>query len=148
MASAIKSLRLPAELQHELEDEFSRRGVKEWSAGVIDLLSEAVRMRRVPGVTFIDGRAGRRAALMGAGLEVWEVIRTWQQEGEDEQHLTAAYPRLTPGQLRTALAYYTYYPREIDERIARDAQWTPDAIRSEFRFASFGPGMDAERSED
>jgi uncharacterized protein (DUF433 family) len=147
MASAIKSLRLPEELQHELEDEFARRGVKEWSTGVIDLLSEAVRMRRVPGIIFIEGRGGRRATVAGTGLEVWEIIRTWKQEQEDDARLAAAYPRLTPGQLRAALAYYAYYPQEIDERIARDAQWTPAAIHREFRFASLGPGLMAEQGE-
>ena len=141
MASALKSLRLPEELQHELEDEFARRGVKEWSTGVIDLLSEAVRMRRVPGIIFIEGRAGRRATVAGTGLEVWEIVRTWKHEEEDEARLAAAYPRLTPGQRRAALAYYAYYPQEIDERIARDEAWTPDVIRRDFRFAAFGPGL-------
>lgn len=40
---APRSVRLPAPLEQDLEREFARRGVKEWSAGIVDLLSEAVR---------------------------------------------------------------------------------------------------------
>ncbi len=43
---------------------------------------EEIRTRRVPGIVFVDGATGRRAALAGTGLDVWEVIATWQEGGK------------------------------------------------------------------
>ena len=67
MASTVKSLRLPESLREELAREFATRGVREWSSGVIDLLTEALRMRRVPGIAFTDTVTGRRPVLAGTG---------------------------------------------------------------------------------
>lgn len=142
MASAVRSLRLPELLRDELEREFALRGVREWSAGVIELLTEALRMRRVPGIAFTDGIMGRRPVLAGTGLDVWGVIATWQAVDCDETQLRAAYHWLTPAQLRAALGYYQLYPGEIDARIALDESWTPERVRQELPFASFGPGVD------
>jgi len=136
-----KTLRLPLQLEREIEREFHLRGIREWSAGVVDLLSEAVRMRRVPGIWFVDGIYGRRAAIAGTGLEVWEVIATWKALGSDEERLRTAYYWLTPAQLRAALTYYSLYPEEIDARLQLEENWSPDRIREELRFASLGPGL-------
>ena len=35
-------------------------------------------MRRAPGIVFADGPAGRRAAVGGTGLDVWEIVATWR----------------------------------------------------------------------
>ena len=80
-----RTIRLPKPLEEDLEREFARRGVKEWSGGVVDLLQEAVRMRRVPGISFVDSITGRRPVLAGTGLDVWEVIATWKAAGRDEE---------------------------------------------------------------
>lgn len=141
MARAPKTIRLPQPLERELEREFARRGVKEWSAGVVDLLNEAVRMRRVPGILFADSITGRRAVIAGTGLDVWEVVATWKAVGHDEEKLREAYHWLSAGQLRAALTYYRVYPAEINERIAREESWTPERIRRELPFASPGPGL-------
>ena len=81
MAHSPKTLRLPQQLELEIAREFQLRGVREWSVGIVDLLSEAVRMRRVPGIWFVDSINGRRAAIAGTGLEVWEVIATFKSLG-------------------------------------------------------------------
>jgi uncharacterized protein (DUF433 family) len=141
VARAPKTIRLPQPLERELEREFARRGVKEWSAGVVDLLNEAVRMRRVPGILFADSITGRRAVIAGTGLDVWEVVATWNAVGHDEEKLREAYDWLSAGQLRAALTYYRVYPAEINERIAREESWTPERIRQELPFASPGPGL-------
>jgi len=141
MASAVRSLRLPESLREELDREFATRGIREWSTGVIDLLTEAIRMRRVPGIAFADSISGRRPVLAGTGIDVWEVIATWQAVGHDEAQLREAYNWLTPAQLRAALGYHQLYPDEIDARIALDESWTPERIRRELPFASLGPGI-------
>src|SRR5437870_9358148 len=124
MPRAPKTIRLPEPLERELEREFARRGVKEWSAGVVDLLQEAVRKRRVPGIAFVDSITGRRPVLAGTGLDLWEIIATWQSLGRQEEKLQQAYHWLTSAQLRSALAYYRCYPEEIDRRIALNEAWT------------------------
>jgi uncharacterized protein (DUF433 family) len=145
MARNPRTLRLPESLEQELEREFARRGVKEWSAGVVGLLSEAVRMRRVPGIIFVDSRTGRRPVVAGTGLDVWEVIATWKAIGENEAALREAYDWLTAPQLRAALNYYALYPGEIGERLALEESWTLERVRRELPFARPGPVLENER---
>jgi uncharacterized protein (DUF433 family) len=136
-----RTIRLPEPLEKELAREFARRGVKEWSSGVVDLLQEAVRTRRVPGISFVDSITGRRPVIAGTGLDVWEVIATWKIVDRNEEKLRLAYHWLTPAQLRVALTYYRFYPEEIDQRIALDEAWTPDRVREEFPVAALGAGI-------
>lgn len=49
--------------------------------------------------------------------------------------LAAAYPWLSELQLRAAVGYYQLYPEEIEERLAREAAWTPERVWSELPFA-------------
>jgi len=121
-------------LEDEIERELQRRGEREWSAGVLGILAEALRMTRAPGVVFVDGRGGRRAAVAHSGLEVWEIIATWKEGGESWETLQAAYPELSELQLRSALNYYQLYSEEIDTRLAREAAWTPERVASELPF--------------
>ena len=143
MGNTVKTLRVPDGLREELEREFASRGVREWSAGVIDLLTEAIRMRRAPGIGFADSVTGRRPVVAGTGLDVWEVVATWQALGRDETKLREAYGWLTPAQLRAALGYYRLYPEEIDRRIALDEGWTPERIRGDLPFATLGPLLES-----
>ena len=55
------------------------------------LLTEALKMRRVPGIVMVDGPTGRRAVVAGSGLDVWEIIATWQACGKDERQLAQNY---------------------------------------------------------
>ena len=45
-------------------------------------LSEEEKMRRVPGILFVDGATGRRARVQGTGLEVFEIIHGYEVVGE------------------------------------------------------------------
>jgi uncharacterized protein (DUF433 family) len=74
------------------------------------------------------------------GVDVWEIIATWQACGHDEAQLAQHYPWLTQPQLRAALAYYQLYPEEIEARLAREQQWTPERVRRELPFADPGLG--------
>jgi uncharacterized protein (DUF433 family) len=134
MATRIRDFSIPDELDREISRESADRATT-WSALAIELLEEALRMRRVPGVVFADGPAGRRAVVAGTGLDVWEIVATRRASGEDFDQLRQNYGWLTEPQLRAALAYYELYPHEIDARLEREAQWTPERVARDLAFA-------------
>ena len=133
MPTRARGLRLPEDLQEEIEREMRLRGAT-FSEVASSLLREAVRMRRVPGVVFMDGPAGRRASIAGTGLDVWEVISTFKSVGADRERLEVSYEWLSDRQLSAALAYYDLYPQEIDERIEEEERWTPGRLYGEFPY--------------
>lgn len=135
MTTKARGIRVSDELDQAIRREADRRG-RSWSATTQELLGEAIRMRRAPGVLFVDGPAGRRAVIAGTGLDVWELIATWQAAGESEARLRESYPWLSEAQLRAGLAYYRLYPAEIEERLGREQEWTPERVRRELPFAS------------
>lgn len=126
-------MRLTEELQREIEREMRLRGTT-FSEVASSLLREAVRMRRVPGIVFMDGPVGRRASIAGTGLDVWEVIATFKSVGEDRERLGASYGWLSDRQLSAAVAYYGLYPEEIDARIEEEEYWTPEKLYAEFPY--------------
>ncbi len=134
VTSRAKGIRVPQAVDQAVRDEMKRRGVGEWSSMVVELVDEALRMRRAPGVVFVDGPVGRRPVIAGTGLDVWEVIAAWKELAQDYRRLRAAYDWLTEPQLRAALSYYEAYPAEIDERLERERTLTPDASQAEFPF--------------
>lgn len=136
MASTARGLRVPEGLERAIEQEMRRTGSKEWSATVLELIDEGIRMRQAPGITFMDGPAGRRAVVEGTGLDVWEVIATWREVGENYRRLKASYDWLMEPQLRAALSYYELYPSEIDARLEAEASWTPERVRRELPFTA------------
>lgn len=133
MASKARGLRIPEDLQREIKREMEGRNTT-WSAAAIELLRESVRMRRVPGIVFVDGPAGRRAVVAGTGLDVWEVVASWREVGGDYAALREAYSWLTEPQLRAALGYHELYPEEIEGRLEREERWTPERVRRELPF--------------
>lgn len=137
MARSTGELELSEDLRSALDREGARRGVT-WSATAIELLDEGVRMRRVPGIVFMDGPIGRRAAVAGTGLDVWEVIGTWLEVGRDEARLRDAYDWLGEAQLQAALQYYELYPAEIDARLESEEYWTEERIHAEYPFTRGG----------
>jgi len=135
-----RGIRIPEELDREIEREAEGRG-KSWSAATAELLDEAIRMRRAPGIGFADGPSGRRAVIAGTGIDVWEVVAAWQDCGEDYSELQQSFDWLNDAQLRAALSYYTLYPADIERRLERERQWTQDKVTRELPFASAGrPG--------
>jgi hypothetical protein len=68
-----------------------------------------------PGVVFRDGSRGRRAGLAG-GPDIWEIIHVVREAGIEA---AAEWGNLPADRVHTAVRYYTDYPDEIDERIAR-----------------------------
>ena len=78
-----------------------------------------------PLIRFADGPAGRRPALVGAGLDVWEAIWVVRDNDGDEQE-AAAYLELPVDLVRAAVAYYDDHKPEIDEWMELNAR-TSDA---------------------
>src|SRR5437899_6308587 len=78
------------------------------------LLDEGLRRERHPGIVFREGPAGRRAAIEGRRLDVWQVMETlWASDGQVDE--AADYLRLRPDQVRAAVSYYTEFPEEIND---------------------------------
>ncbi|MDR7520991.1 MAG: DUF433 domain-containing protein [Armatimonadota bacterium] len=94
-----------------------------------NLVDEALRQRRCPGIVFADGPAGRRAVVAGTGIDVWEVARAYRACEEDLEALAEALPQLARRQLEAAVHYYRCYPREIDERLALEEEQAEDLLR-------------------
>lgn len=138
MTTRPRGLRLPEELASEIERERIFRGNPSFSRLVTSLLTEAIRMRRVPGIVFVDGLDTRRAAIAGTGLEVWEIIAAYRAVGEDFEELERSYPQLSGSQLRAALTYYELYPEEIEARLDREESWTPEEVWSRYPFTRPG----------
>jgi hypothetical protein len=127
------SARLNASLVDRLERRGARAGLNK-SRLAERYIDEGLRMEDHPGVVFRDGPTGRRAALAG-GPDVWEVIAAVRGSGLDgEKALAAAaeWGSLSLAQVRAAVHYYAEYPREIDERIARNVE-EADAAEQQWR---------------
>jgi uncharacterized protein (DUF433 family) len=135
MGAVQKSLRIPQGTFEEIE-RIARETGRDFSSIAKDLLAEAIKMRRCPGIVFADGVSGRRARIAGTGLEVWEVISTYRSVNQDSSRLQKAYHWLTEQQLRAAIGYYTAYRQEIDELIKLNESWSTETVTERFPFLS------------
>jgi uncharacterized protein (DUF433 family) len=79
---------------------------------------EGLQMDEHPGIHFVDGALGRRAKVLGSGLEVWEIIAVLR-DNDDSIAETAAYLAIDEKVVRTAVDYYGSHRAEIDEFIQR-----------------------------
>lgn len=127
MATVQKSIRLPEEAVKEIEALASVTG-RDFSGVARDLLIDAVKMRRCPGVTFADGPTGKRAKIAGTGIDIWEFITTFKGLGENYNKLKEAYHWLSDQQIRSALSYFALYPSKIDEKITYNEDITQDQV--------------------
>ena len=73
-----------------------------------------------PGIGFVDGPAGRRAVLVGTGLDVWEVIEI-VKANRGSAAATARYLELPEARVRDAVRYYAAFSQEIDDWLTRQA---------------------------
>ena len=128
-----KSVRLPAETLKEIEQMVKETGM-DFSSITKDLLTEAIKIRRCPGIVFVEGVRGRRARVAGTGIEVWEVIATYRSVGDNFKRLKKAYQWLSPDQVRAALVYYSIYPEETDRQIEKNESWDAKKIRERYPF--------------
>ena len=133
MAGVQKSLRLPPETMKEIEQMGKETG-QDFSNVTKDLLQEAIKMRRCPGILFAEGANGRKARVAGTGIEVWEVIATYKSVKGDFKRLHKAYHWLSAEQLKAALGYHRIYPQEIDRLIERNEEWNEERVRDRYPF--------------
>ncbi len=141
MTTIQKSIRLPAEAVKEIEALASDTG-KDFSGIARDLLIEAVKMRRCPGVTFADGPTGRRSRIAGTGIDIWEFIAAFKGLGENYDKLKKTYHWLSEPQIRSALTYYALYPDEVDEKITRNEDVTQEQVIKRFPFLAQRAGKE------
>ena len=137
MPAIQKSLRIPSETLDEIEAIALESG-RDFSSITKDLLAEALKSRRCPGIVSADGVSGRKARVAGTGLEVWEIIATYKSVGHDFARLRNAYHWLTEQQLRAATGYYLAYPTEIDELIEKNESWTREKITEQYPYLHSG----------
>jgi uncharacterized protein (DUF433 family) len=81
-------------------------------------IDEGVRTDEHPLVYFRDGAAGRRPAVIGTRLDVWQVIETLRAH-QGSIGDTAAYLELPEAKVRACVGYYADYGDEIDGWIER-----------------------------
>lgn len=110
----------------------ARRLGKPKSNLIEQYLEEGLRMDEHPGVVFVDGPFGRRAALASRrGLDLWQVVKTLRDNG-GELTATAEVLALAPAEVRVALGYYVDHEEEVDELIRgnlEEAEVAEDAWR-------------------
>lgn len=66
-----------------------------------------------PLIQFRDGAGGRRAALVGTRLDVWQVIETLRNSDNSVSE-TADYLSIPETWVRACVRYYAEYTDEVD----------------------------------
>ncbi len=133
MTSVQKSMRIPKAMVEDIQGIAQQSG-KDFSTVTKELLDEALRMHRCPGIVFSEGVSGRRARIAGTGIEVWEVIANYKSVGEDVARLFTTLHWLSELQLRAALGYYRAYPKEIAHLMVQNENWTQESTYKRFPF--------------
>jgi uncharacterized protein (DUF433 family) len=128
-----KSLRIPERILKQVE-QLAEEERRDFSSIANELLEEAVKAHRCPGIIFSEGVRGRRARVAGTGIEVWEIIAAYRSVRKNLDRLRKIYHWLTDSQLRSALGYYKVYPEEIDRLIAANEGWTPERVDEKHPF--------------
>ena len=128
-----RSLRLPEQVDEAVEH-LARRTGRDFSAVVNELLDEALKMRRIPGIVFVDGPRGRVAKIGGTGLAVFEIVRAFRNLDSDWASLRQAYHWLSESQLRSALAFAEAYSPEVERDLNADEAWLPEHVWRSYPF--------------
>jgi len=76
-------------------------------------IDEGLRHDEHPAVHFVDGPAGRRAALLSTGLDVWEAVVV-VRDNDGNVAEAADYLELPVHLVQAAVAYYAAHRDEID----------------------------------
>lgn len=116
------TLRLAAGMRKRLSERARRASVPERTLAQ-RYLEEGLRHDAHPLIHFIDGASGRRASLIGRGVDVWEVIAT-VRDNDGALSEAADYLGIPAGLVEGAVSYYGEFSEEIDEEIAlNDAEY-------------------------
>jgi uncharacterized protein (DUF433 family) len=79
---------------------------------------EGVLMDEHQNIHFVDGAMGRRPAVLGTGLDVWEIVEVARDNGGSVQE-TASYLEIEASLVQSALEYYGANREEIDDWTTR-----------------------------
>jgi hypothetical protein len=109
------TLRLAPGLRQQLIERARRSGLPERSLAQ-RYVDEGLRHDAHPLIHFLDGPSGRRASLVGRGLDVWEAIAT-VRDNDGSITEAAEYLQVPAGLVEAAVAYYGEYQAEIDQQI-------------------------------
>lgn len=110
------TLRLAPGMRQRLTEWARRAGLPERTLAQ-RYLEEGLRHDAHPLIHFVDGPSGRRASILGRGLDVWEVIATVRDK-DGSVARAAEYLEVPAGLVEAAAAYYGEYQVEIDGEIA------------------------------
>ncbi len=97
-------------------------------------VDEGLRQEDHWGIIFVDEPAGRRPRVGGTGLDVWEVVRT-VQDNHSSTAEAAAYLHIPEGLVLTAMRYYADYSYEIDAWIADNDRYYEEELARQRRVA-------------
>ena len=109
------TLRLAPGIRQRLSEWARRAGLPERTLAQ-RYVDEGLRHDAHPLIQFLDGPSGRRASLLGRGLDVWEIIATVRDNNGSIAE-AAEYLQVPAGLVEAAVAYYGEYRDEIDREI-------------------------------
>lgn len=112
------TLRLAPGMRQRLSEWARRAGLAERTLAQ-RYVEEGLRHDAHPLIHFLDGPSGRRAGVLGRGLDVWEVIAT-VRDNDASIARAAEYLQVPTGLVEAAAAYYGEYRDEIDGEIERN----------------------------
>ncbi len=111
------NFRVEPETLRELDERAARSG-RDRTALARRYVEEGLRTDEHPLIRFSDGALGRRASLVGCGLDVWEAVETIRvNNGSLEE--AAAYLEISCALVQAAASYYAAYPDEVDAIVSR-----------------------------
>ena len=131
-----RSLRLPAYTVERL-DRLAEEHGQSSNALAARLIEEGLRTERHPLIYFRAAAAGRRPALLGTRLDVWQVIETIRAH-EGSVTDAADYLAQPEAKIRSAVRYYAEFGDEVDawaERMHEVARREEEAFRAETNLA-------------
>lgn len=112
-----QSFRLPKRLVRALERRARETGESKTSL-VQRYADEGLRMDAHPQIVFREGAGGRRPALPGHRLDVWQVIETLKLSRNSIEE-AAGYLGLPEHLVRACVRYYAQHKAEIDSYTRR-----------------------------
>jgi uncharacterized protein (DUF433 family) len=114
-------IEIPEELAAAVAEIAAKTG-QDVQSLVAEMVTEAVKLRRVPTIHFEDGATGRRACVPGTGIPIWEVIEFYEYAGRDFESLQRGFDWIKKHQLEAAVAYYDASPEDIKPRLHTDEE--------------------------
>ena len=121
------NLEIPEDVRAAIQEVGERTG-REFAAVASEILTEAVRARRFPGIVFADSPVGRTAYFAGTHASVGDVIAAYNRVGRDRQRLRAECLQLDDEQIEQALSYWRAHRREIEAEMDADLRHAIESV--------------------